>query len=38
VWRVEAVRAGRSRMSFAGVYDLCWDAAENRWSLVRVHD
>jgi hypothetical protein len=38
VWRVEAVRAGRSRMSFAGVYDLCWEAAENRWSLVRVHD
>jgi hypothetical protein len=38
VWRVEAVRAGRSRMSFAGVYDLCWDAADNRWSLVRVHD
>ena len=38
VWRVEAVRAGRSRMSFAGVYDLCWDTADNRWSLVRVHD
>ena len=38
VWRVEAVRAGRSRMSFAGVYDLSWDAAGNRWSLVRVHD
>jgi uncharacterized protein DUF6504 len=38
VWRLEAVRAGRSRMSFAGVYDLSWDAAENRWSLVRVHD
>ena len=38
VWRVEAVRAGRSRMSFAGVYDLSWDAAVNRWSLVRVHD
>jgi hypothetical protein len=38
IWRVEAVRAGRSRMSFAGVYDLCWDAADNRWSLVRVHD
>ena len=38
IWRVEAVRAGRSRMSFAGVYDLSWDAAENRWSLVRVHD
>ena len=38
VWRVEAVRAGRSRMSFAGVYDLCWDAGDNRWSLVRVHD
>jgi predicted secreted protein len=38
VWRVEAVRAGRSRMSFAGVYDLAWEAAENRWSLVRVHD
>jgi len=38
VWRVEAVRAGRSRTSFAGVYDLFWDAAENRWWLVRVHD
>ena len=38
VWRLEAVRAGRSRMSFAGVYDLSWEAAENRWSLVRVHD
>ena len=38
VWRVEAVRAGRSRMSFAGVYDLSWDSAANRWSLVRVHD
>ena len=38
VWRVEAVRAGRSRMSFAGVYDLSWEAAVNRWSLVRVHD
>lgn len=38
VWRLEAVRAGRSRMSFAGVYDLSWDAAENRWWLVRVHD
>jgi hypothetical protein len=38
VWRVEAVRAGRSRMSFAGVFDLSWDAADNRWWLVRVHD
>ena len=38
VWRVEAVRAGRSRMSFAGVFDLSWDAAGNRWCLVRVHD
>ena len=38
VWRVEAVRAGRSRTSFAGVYDLCWEAAANRWFLVRVHD
>ena len=38
VWRVEAVRAGRSRMSFAGVYDLSWDAVGNRWWLVRVHD
>ena len=38
VWRVEAVRAGRSRTSFAGVYDLFWDAAGNRWWLVRVHD
>ena len=38
VWRVEAVRAGRSRLSFAGVYDLSWDASGNRWWLVRVHD
>lgn len=38
VWRVEAVRAGRSRTSFAGVFDLSWDAAGNRWWLVRVHD
>ncbi len=38
VFRVEAVRAGRSRMSFAGVYDLSWDASGNRWWLVRVHD
>ncbi|MGZ4505741.1 MAG: DUF6504 family protein [Blastococcus sp.] len=38
VWRVEAVRAGRSRMSFAGVYDLSWDGVGNRWWLVRVHD
>lgn len=38
VWRVEAVRAGRSRMSFAGVYDLSWDSTANHWWLVRVHD
>ena len=38
VWRVEAVRAGRSRTDFAGVFDLFWDAAGNRWWLVRVHD
>ena len=38
VWRVEAVRAGRSRMSFAGVFVLSWESADNRWSLVRVHD
>ena len=38
VWRVEAVRAGRSRTSFAGVYDLSWEAAGTRWWLVRVHD
>jgi uncharacterized protein DUF6504 len=38
VWRVEAVRAGRSRMSFAGVFDLSWESVANRWSLVRVHD
>jgi hypothetical protein len=37
-WRVEAVRAGRSRTSFAGIYDLSWDPAGNRWWLVRVHD
>jgi hypothetical protein len=38
VWRVEAVRAGRSRTSFAGVFDLSWDAADNCWWLVWVHD
>jgi hypothetical protein len=38
VWRLEAVRAGRSRMSFAGVFDLTWEPTVNRWSLVRVHD
>ena len=38
VWRVEAVRAGRSRTSFAGVYDLSWDVVGNRWWLARVHD
>ncbi|MCZ2837337.1 DUF6504 family protein [Modestobacter sp. VKM Ac-2985] len=38
VWRVEAVRAGRSRMSFAGVFDLSWEPAGNQWLLVRVHD
>jgi hypothetical protein len=38
VWRVEAVRAGRSRTDFAGVFDLTWDASANRWWLVRVHD
>ncbi len=38
VWRVEAVRAGRSRMSFAGVFDLSWEPTENCWLLVRVHD
>ena len=24
--------------SFAGIYDLSWDSAGNRWWLVRVHD
>ena len=38
VWRVEAVRAGRSRKSFAGVFDLSWDEAVNQWLLVRAHD
>ena len=38
VWRVEAVRAGRSRMDFAGVFDLSWEPTANRWLLVRVHD
>jgi hypothetical protein len=38
VWRVEAVRAGRSRMSFAGVFDLSWEPMANQWLLVRVHD
>jgi hypothetical protein len=38
VWRVEAVRAGRSRMDFAGVFDLSWEPTANQWLLVRVHD
>jgi hypothetical protein len=38
VWRVEASRAGRSRMSFAGVFDLSWEPTANQWLLVRVHD
>ena len=38
VWRVEAVRAGRSRMSFAGVFDLSWEPTVDQWLLVRVHD
>lgn len=38
VWRVEAVRAGRSRTSFAGVFDLSREAADGAWLLVRVHD
>jgi hypothetical protein len=38
VWRIEAVRAGRSRMSFAGVFDLSWEPTANQWLLVRVHD
>ena len=38
VWRVEAVRAGRSRMSFAGVFDLSWEPTADQWLLVRVHD
>ena len=38
VWRVEAVRAGRSRTSFAGVFDLSWEPTGNQWLLVRVHD
>ncbi len=38
LWRVEAVRAGRSRTSFAGVFDLSWEPTANQWLLVRVHD
>ena len=38
VWRLEAVRAGRSRMSFAVVFDLSWEPTANQWLLVRVHD
>jgi hypothetical protein len=38
VWRVEAVRVGRSRMSFAGVFDLSWEPTAGQWLLVRVHD
>ncbi|SDO77496.1 hypothetical protein SAMN05660199_02574 [Klenkia soli] len=38
VWRIEAVRAGRSRSTFAGVFDLSWEPAGDRWLLVRVHD
>ena len=38
VWRVEAVRVGRSRRTFAGVFDLSWEPTANQWLLVRVHD
>jgi hypothetical protein len=38
VWRVEAVRVGRSRMTFAGVFDLSWEPTAGQWLLVRVHD
>ena len=38
VWRVEAVRVGRSRRTFAGVFDLSWEPTVNQWLLVRVHD
>ncbi len=38
VWRVEAVRSGRSRSTFAGVFDLSWEPAGDCWRLVRVHD
>ena len=38
VWRVEAVRAGRSRMSYAGDFDLSWDESTNRGLLIRAHD
>ena len=38
VWRVEAVRAGPVADELRRVYDLSWDAAGNRWWLVRVHD
>ena len=38
VWRVEAVRAGRSRMSFAGGFDLSWEPTAGQWLLVRVPD
>ncbi|MPQ97702.1 hypothetical protein GB931_07155 [Modestobacter sp. I12A-02628] len=38
VWRVEAVRAGRSRMSFAGVFDISWNSMADQWLLVRAHD
>src|SRR4051794_41438987 len=34
VWRVEAGRAGRARMSFARGYGLSWGAARNRWWLL----
>ena len=36
VWRVEALRADRP--GTAGVFDLSWEPAGNRWLLVRVHD
>ncbi len=38
VWRVEAVRSGRSRSTFAGVFDLSWEPLGDCWRLVRVHD
>ena len=35
---MQVSRMGLGCMSFAGVYDLSWDSAGNRWWLVRVHD
>src|SRR4051812_50007968 len=38
VWRVEAVRARRAPVGFAGGVDLSWEAPAHQWLLVRGPD